>query len=100
MKRKAALSRNRFALLLAICFGAMLSGCITVDCGGGDCSKCGGGEGCFSHNPPTPADVTQYSCTQGNVCDPGGTCPRGKKCKTTTSSSGGVTTCACGCQTI
>ena len=99
MKRKAMLPRNGFALLLIICFGAMLSGCITVSCGS-ECCDGGGKEGCFWHNPPTPADKTALGCTQGDVCDPGGTCPRGKKCKTTTSTSGGVTTCACGCQTI
>jgi hypothetical protein len=94
MKRKPLVHHNHFALLLLFVIGAVLSGCITVDCKGDCCGAGGGKEACYSHNPPTAADTTKFNCTQGDVCDPGGTCPRGKTCKTTVSG----TTCSCGCQ--
>lgn len=95
---------NGFKLLFCLCFGVILSGCISVnqvcrDCG--SCNGSGGGSGeeaCAYHTPPNSADTTKFTCTQGKVCDPGGTCLAGMTCKTTTYVLNGITYCACGCK--
>lgn len=96
MKHISLFPRNGFALFLCLLFGAVLSGCITLDCK--DCQKCGdagvqgGGEACRYRNA-TPAVPGPGGCTSGKVCTGGGTCPGG--CVTVPGSP--TTPCSCPC---
>jgi hypothetical protein len=102
MTRILQLSPNKLALLFCLSFGAMLAGCVSVNVSPNckDCGSCGGPgeEACAYHTPPNSADTTKFTCTQGKVCDPGGTCLAGMTCKTTTYVQNGITYCACGCK--
>ena len=92
MRAISLFPRKGFALAFCLLFGAVLSGCITLDCK--DCQKCGdqgGGELCRYRNA-TPANPGPGGCTSGRVCT-SGTCPGG--CVTV---PGSVTTpCTCPC---
>jgi hypothetical protein len=84
------LARKGIGLLFVLFFVAMLSGC-------GFCRYCKPqscpGEGCYSHSA-TEEEQTQWNCPNGGViCNPGGSCPPGRSCKTKV--TGGYCSCSC-----